>query len=149
MTRILIKLSTHCILTVALLSTSNVFAGEYLPDVLEKPNYLKSWNSLISNVENVDYWLANYSKTKNAVSTPSKLVTLSDGTYQINFLCKPHDCANNKFFVLFSPNGSKAWGLLLKITYDKNETEITSQTTSYFGNPDEEKEHALLAKSIK
>ena len=115
------------------MASRTAFAEAYLYEVLAKPAYLKSWNALILGEENVDDWLAHYAKTKNGPAGAGIGVKLGTTRYQINSVCKTHDCGNNQFFVLFSANGAKAWGLLL--TNMKGER--------FFGNPDEEKRQAL------
>ena len=51
----------------------------------------------------------------------------------MNSVCKTHDCANNSFIVLFTPNGKKAWGLLLK----------EQKYERFFGSPNDEIQNAL------
>jgi hypothetical protein len=110
-------------------------ADEYLFDLLAEPEYYKSWNTLIRGEKNVDTWLAKYAKTKNGPATPGETIKLGSGSYQLNTVCKTHDCGNNIFYVLFAPNGTTAWGLLLKDGTDER----------FFGNPDEERKTALRA----
>lgn len=105
----------------------------YLYEVLENPQYRKTWDALIASQENVDSWLRDYSKTKNGPTTPSVSVELDDAIYQINFVCKTHDCGSNMFYVLFSPSAEQAWGLLLN---DKD-GEV------YFGAPNAAQINAL------
>lgn len=50
-------------------------------------------------------------------------------------MCKPRDCEDNQIFVMFSADGNRAWGLLLK----------DQKIERFFGNPDEEKKIALRA----
>lgn len=109
---------------------ATVHADEgYLFDVLENPVYLKTWDDLIATQENVDEWLANYSRTKNGPSTPATVVPLGGERYQLNFVCKAHDCGDNHFVVMFNDDGSQAWGLLQKV----------GEEDVYFGSPDGEK----------
>ena len=115
------------------MASRTAFAEAYLYEVLAKPAYLKSWNALILGEENVDDWLARYGKTKNGPAGLGTIVKLGNTRYQINSVCKTHNCGNHQFFVLFSANGAKAWGLLLTNMKDER----------FFGNPDEEKRQAL------
>lgn len=115
------------------MTSRTAFAEAYLFEVLAKSTYYKSWNALFVGEENVDYWLAKYAKTKNGPAAPGIPVNLGDARYQINKVCKTHDCGNNQFFVLFAPNGVQAWGFLLKNRKDER----------FFGNPNEEKKKAL------
>jgi Inhibitor of vertebrate lysozyme (Ivy) len=41
-------------------------------------------------------------------------------------LCKPHDCADNMLYVLFAPNGEKAFAKLVE----------AGKAPRLFGNPD-------------
>jgi hypothetical protein len=107
--------------------------GEYLFDTLKKPAYRASWDALFRG-KRVPSWLARYSRTKNGPATPGKTVTLRGVAYQASFVCKAHDCADNRFAVLFAPRGRKAWGLLL--THDT--------TQRFFGNPSPEMRAALV-----
>ena len=111
--------------------------GEYLFDTIKKRAYRASWDALLKG-QRVDPWLATFAKTKNGVCHPSKTVTLRGVGYQANFVCKPHDCGDNQFLVLFAPRGRKAWGLLL--------TDETKQR--FFGKPDAEM-RAALVKAIR
>ncbi len=107
----------------------------YLFDLLRKPSYLKSWNELFKGEKDVDSWLARYAETNDGPATPRRLVQSGGITYEVTDVCKTHDCGNNIFFVVFAPNGSKAWGLLLKNKTDER----------FFGKPDETKKQLLRA----
>ena len=89
-------------------------AGEYLFDTLKKPAYLQSWNALFTGEKDVDAWLAAYARTKNGPATPAETVQVGGIAHQVNSVCKAHDCGDNRFYVLFAPGGTKAWGLLLR-----------------------------------
>jgi len=111
------------------------FAEAYLFEVLAKSNYYKSWNALFLEEKNVDYWLVQYSKTKNGPATHGNAVELGGARFQIYSVCKAHGCGGNMFYVLFAPKGATAWGLLLK----------EGKSERFFGNPDEEKKDVLRA----
>lgn len=128
---------TAVLCALACLSATANAEQPYLFELLGKPAYSKSWNTLFAGERDVDRWLARYAKTKNGPATPGKSVQLGGTTYQINMVCKTHECGSNQFFVLFSPDGRKAWGLLLK---DGN-------TERFFGQPDDEKKAALRAEA--
>lgn len=121
------------------LTSGAAFAQEYLFDALARPAYNKAWNALFLGEKNVDDWLAQYAKTKNGPAGRGKTVRLGDARYQINSVCKTHDCGDNRFFVLFSANGARAWGFLLKNMKDER----------FFGNPDEEKKKVLRAAALE
>jgi hypothetical protein len=52
-------------------------------------------------------------------------VTVGGESYLLGWVCKAHDCGDNQLHVLFSPDGKRAWGLL-----------ITGQQRSWLGKPD-------------
>lgn len=115
--------------------SGSTFAEPYLFELLTKPAYAKSWKKLLTGEKNIPPWLAQYAKTKDGPSTPGKAIQLDKGNYQIGTVCKTHDCGANQFFVLFAPDGTQAWGILL----------INRETERFFGNPDDEKKAALRA----
>jgi hypothetical protein len=123
------------VVAAAAVTSERAFAEPYLFEVLANQTYLKSWNVLFAGEKDVDLWLVRYAKTKNGPAAPGTMVQIGSTEYQINSVCKPHDCENNQFVVLFSPKGAEAWGLLLK---DK-------KTERFFGRPSEEKKQALRA----
>jgi hypothetical protein len=98
--------------------------GPYLFDLLKQPTYLAAWNGMLAG-EQVPPWVAKYAKTFDGPSSPSKQVLVGAETYTLAWVCKAHDCGDNQLHVLFSPNGKRAWGLL-----------ITGQQRSWLGKPD-------------
>lgn len=126
----LIRVLKACSMALIISNTNVALAEEdFLFEVLEKPAYLNSWNKLIASEKAVEPWLANYAETKNGPTTPATKEVSGNTNYQINFVCKTHECGDNQFYVLFSEDGHQAWGLLL--TPDNREI--------FFGSPDEEK----------
>lgn len=119
--------------TATAMTSSSAFAEAYLFELLTRSDYNKSWHALFLGEQHVDEWLTQYAKTKDGPATPGKTMKLGGASYQMNSVCKTHDCGDNIFYVLYAPNGSKAWGLLLK--NGKNER--------FFGKPDQEKRNAL------
>ncbi len=114
-------------------------AEPYLFELLTKPTYSKSWSALFVAEKDIDTWLTRYAKTKNGPATPGKAIQLGEAGYQINMVCKTHECGGNQFFVLFAQDGTKAWGLLLK----------DRKTERFFGSPDDEMKTALLAAAYE
>jgi hypothetical protein len=106
-----------------------------LNDFLAKPAYLQSWNALFRGEKDVDAWLARYSKTLNGPTAPEAGVQVGTIRYDATMVCKAHDCGDNRFYVLFAPNGAGAWGVLLK----------AGKAERFFGKPDEAKKGALRA----
>lgn len=92
---------------------ASLYADEgYLFEVLENPVYRKTWDKLLATQQSVDDWLAEYSQVKNGPATPANKVQLDGKDYQINFVCKAHDCGDNHFVVMFNADGTQAWGVL-------------------------------------
>jgi hypothetical protein len=116
-----------------MLAAEAVSAGPYLSDLLKRPAYLASWNRLLQQPEHVESWLKDYASTLDGPNTPSETVVLSDGEYARTTVCEAHNCGPNIFHVLFSPDATQAWGILLK----NRKQEIV------FGEPDSEKVSAI------
>jgi hypothetical protein len=132
----LVLLALFASITSAMATSASADASEpYLFDLLNKPSYQKSWNELFKGEKNVDDWLAEYAGTTDGPATPRRFVQSDGITYEVSTVCKAHDCGNNIFFGFFAPNGSKAWGLLLKNRTDER----------FFGNPDENTRQLLRA----
>ncbi|MEW5943976.1 MAG: Ivy family c-type lysozyme inhibitor [Pseudomonadota bacterium] len=132
-------LFSYVIIGAIAFASSEAIAEPYLFELLSKPTYYKSWNALFVGEEDIDTWLVRYAKTKNGPATPGKVIQLGKSGYQVNMVCKTHECGENQFFVLFTQNGTKAWGLLLK----------HRKTERFFGSPDDEKKNALRAAAYE
>jgi hypothetical protein len=116
------------VLTVLLLAAPAANALDedpYLFDTLKEPTYLAAWKAMLKG-EQVPSWVANYAKTFDGPSTPSKTVTIGSQAYLLGYVCKAHDCGDNQLHVLFAPAGKQAWGLL--VTRGSNE--------KWLGKPD-------------
>lgn len=89
--------------------------------IRQKP-YRTAWDAMMKGARRDRFWIPD----PNRVTANPNLVTQVDGaTYRIGRICKPHDCGNNQFYVLFAPRARQAWGLRLT-----NETDLR-----WFGNP--------------
>lgn len=108
-------------------------ATSYLYDILRKPQYRQAWLAFFSGEQNVDDWLSQYANTFDGSASPVTTIELGGSHYQISNVCKTHDCGDNKFYVLFAQDGSKAWGLLLK----------NGKIERFFGSPDDDLKNAL------
>ncbi len=98
--------------------------GPYLFDLLKQQTYLLAWNGMLAG-ERVPAWVGKYAKTFDGPSSPSKHVSVGGEPYTLAWVCKAHDCGDNQLHVLFSPDGKRAWGLL-----------ITGQQRRWLGKPD-------------
>lgn len=114
-------------------ATLESIAGNHLPDIIAKPEYLASWNRLIDGEPRAEPWLKRYASSKYGTTVPGSRVALGDGDYMITMVCEPHNCGPRQFFVMFAPGGSAAWGILL----------IDTREEIVFGAPDAEKVAAL------
>jgi hypothetical protein len=119
------------VLFVLVLALSSVAAvaedtkGPILGDLMKLPAYRAAWVSMLAGAT-VPLWVEDYAKTLDGPATPSITVMVGDDAYTLGFTCQPNNCGDNQLYVLFSPNGAKAWGLLL-----------TGKEKTWFGSPDE------------
>jgi hypothetical protein len=84
----------------------------YLSDFLKEEPYRSAWDAMLRGVK-VDAWLTRYSKTYDGLESPGTPVQTDGDTYRIAGVCKPHACDTNFMYVLFSPDGRQAWGLIM------------------------------------
>ncbi|WP_232461559.1 Ivy family c-type lysozyme inhibitor [Tatumella citrea] len=59
---------------------------------------------------------------KGGVETPMQEVTLDGTTYQLYYSCKPHDCAADRFALIYSPADNSMSGLWSRVD-EKNHKE--------------------------
>ena len=127
------------LLLVLLLALSSVAAfaedtkGPVLGDLMKLPAYRAAWNSMLAGAA-VPPSVEDYAKTLDGPDTPSIAVPVGDDAYTLGFTCQANDCGNNQLYVLFSPSGAKAWGLL-----------VTGKSKTWLGSPDKSIEDALLS----
>ena len=93
-------------------SAAGAQEGPFLFDVLLKPAYRNGWEKLMKDVQPTPDWLMEFSKTYNGVAGPMKPATIGGKTYELYFVCKPHDCAAKKFEVMFEAASKRAYGAL-------------------------------------
>ena len=107
-------------------------SAPYLFDLLAKPAFNASFDAMLKGEKNVDGWLQN----KSGPASPARNY-VTDGKPQFGgSLCKPHDCGENQFYYLFTQDGSRAVGLLIK-----------ANTQRWFGNPSAAEKSTLLQVS--
>lgn len=85
--------------------------GPVLGDLLKKPAYFAAWQALVAREAQLD-WIIEYTATLNGPPVPNIPVPIDGQTYTLGFTCKPNECGDNQLYVLFAPDGSKAWGLM-------------------------------------
>ena len=93
-------------------SAAGAQEGPFLFDVLLKPAYRNGWEKLLKDVQPTPDWLMEFSKTYNGVAGPMKPTTIGGKSYELYFVCKPHDCAARKFEVMFDAASKRAYGAL-------------------------------------
>jgi len=118
----------------ALSPATNAADGDYLFNLLKKPSYRKAWVSMTGG-KTRPRWLLRYHKHMNAPATPATSITVNGQLYEVAGICKPHDCGDNQFRVLFLPGGKRAWGAL----------QVRGRATQFFGNPPASLRNALVA----
>jgi Inhibitor of vertebrate lysozyme (Ivy) len=87
-------------------------SGPFLFDVLLKPAYRAGWERLMKEVQPTPDWLMEFSRSFNGVAGPMKPAAIEGKAYELYFVCKPHDCAANKFEVMFETATKRAYGAL-------------------------------------
>lgn len=120
-----------------LLGSISAFAAEQpngplLGDLLKLPQYRAAWIGMLAGAT-PPAWVEDYSKTFDGPPSPSIAVPIGDDVYALGFTCKPGACGDDQLYVLFSPSGAKAWGLLL-----------TGKERTWFGSPDQAIQDAIL-----
>ena len=108
--------------------------GPPLVELMLRPNYLTAFKTMLGTTP-VAEWVVDFTKTLDGPPTPSTDLLGGGTIYTLAFTCKPNDCAEHQLFVLFTGDGSKAWGLLL---------EGTQQT--WLGDPDDKIKEAILSR---
>jgi len=78
-------------------------AGAFLFDALHgKTAYHASWEKLMKLVQPTPDWLVQFNKNFDGVAGQMTTLTIEGKTYQISFVCKPTECVEHKFVVLFA-----------------------------------------------
>lgn len=85
--------------------------GAVLGDLLKQPAYFAAWQTLTGS-ETPQDWVTEYTATLDGPPVPNIPVAIDGDTYTLGFTCKPNECADNQLYVLFAPDGSKAWALM-------------------------------------
>ena len=107
--------------------------GPNLSELMKQPAHRGAWSGMLAG-ETPPTWIEDYAKSLDGPPTPSIAVQANDQTYTLAFTCKPNECAENQLYVLFSPGGGKAWGLL-----------ITGGAQKWLGGPDKAIQDTILS----
>jgi hypothetical protein len=106
--------------------------GPLLGDLLKLPQYRAAYIGMLAG-ETPPAWVDDFAKTLDGPPSPSIAVPIGDGVYTLGFTCKPGGCGDEQLYVLFSPTGAKAWGLLL-----------TGTERKWLGSPDQSIQDAIV-----
>ncbi|HZP19271.1 MAG TPA: Ivy family c-type lysozyme inhibitor [Bauldia sp.] len=98
----------------------------YLYDTIRLPAYKAAWNAMLQGEKKLPDWVAKFAKTRDATSAPNKTLIVDGQADLLGWICKSHDCGGNEVFVLFTPDASKAWAMLI----------VADGAPRYLGNPD-------------
>ena len=129
---------TRLLLVFAMLGTSApalaADGGPPLVELMLRPNYLTAYKAMIGTTT-VSPWVADFAKTLDGPPTPSTDLLAGGTIYTLGFTCKPNECADYQLFVLFTGDGSRAWGLLLE-----------GEKQTWLGEPDDKVKEAILSR---
>ena len=98
---------------VVLASAANAAETGFLFDALHgKTPYHAAWEKLMKLVQPTPDWLTQFNKNFDGVAGQMTNLTIDGKPYQISFVCKPSECGEHKFVVLFDATGEHAYGAL-------------------------------------
>jgi hypothetical protein len=112
---------------------------QFLFDLLHgRSGHHASWDRLMKVVQPTPDWLVQFNKNFDGTAGQVTELTIDGKTYQISFVCKPADCADHKFVVLFDANGAHAFGALGG----------KDNAPAFFGSPSQAEQDAMT-KAVK
>jgi Inhibitor of vertebrate lysozyme (Ivy) len=112
---------------------------EFLFDTLHgKTAYHAAWDRLMKLVQPTPDWLVQFNKNFDGVAGQVTDLTIDGKPYSLSFVCKPNECADHRFVVLFDANGAHAYGALGGKDNDP----------AFFGSPSQAEQDAM-AKAVK
>jgi hypothetical protein len=124
---------------VVLAGAANAAETGFLFDALHgKTPYHASWVKLMKLVQPTPDWLVQFNKNFDGVAGQMTSLTVDDKPYEISFVCKPTDCGEHRFVVLFDASGEHAYGALGGKDNDP----------AFFGSPTQAEQEAM-AKAVK
>lgn len=96
-------------LVCALLFASAAIAGDYAFDIPKKyPAQLTAWRAVAPTKFKTVAWVWNFSGTAG----PLEERKIAGKAFLLGWVCKPHDCGDNKMTFLLAKDGSAAYGLV-------------------------------------
>jgi hypothetical protein len=95
--------------------------GYYASDlsyVIKKPAYARALKNLFDHTDNLPSWAWEALKPKGyIVEYPIESVNFLNGDtthYEVYSACEPYKCDYSELAVIFAPNGTQAWGVLVE-----------------------------------
>jgi hypothetical protein len=117
-----------------LASAAHAAQTEFLFDALHgRTPYRSSWDKLMKLVQPTPDWLVEFNRNFDGVASQITSLTIDGKPYEISFVCKPTDCAEHKFVVLFDADAAHAYGALGGKDNDP----------AFFGGPSQAEQDAL------
>lgn len=108
--------------------------GPPLVELMIRPNYLTAYKKMLGTTP-VAEWVIDFAKTLDGPPIPSADLFAGGTIFTLAFTCKPNECDNHQLFVLFTGDGSQAWGLL-----------VEGGQQSWLGDPNDKIKEAILSR---
>jgi hypothetical protein len=91
--------------------TSALAASDiYLTDVIKRSPYAHALSNLLNGSRDLPAWIRQTEKVAgDYVGDPMVNSTVDGIRYELFTTCKPHECSDSQFEVMFAPNGAQAW----------------------------------------
>ena len=96
----------------AVSAAATVEDGAFLFDALRERPYRVAWDKLMKEVQPTPDWQMQFNRNFDGVSGALKPVDVSGKSYRQAFVCKPQDCGDRKFEVMFDADAAHAYGAL-------------------------------------
>jgi len=84
-----------------------------LDELLRRPAFREAWDRVFRRERNVDRWVHVFAGGGEGTVLPGRAFARDGQRYVVGIVCRPHDCADNRLFVLFKEDGSQAWARLV------------------------------------
>jgi hypothetical protein len=88
----------------------------WLSDVVRKPAYAQALKRLLDQNPNIPSWTREALKptgTSTMIGTPRLHVNIGGIAYEMFKGCMPYNCFVSELVLIFTPNGTQAWGALV------------------------------------
>ncbi|AUH49558.1 lysozyme inhibitor [Chromobacterium sp. ATCC 53434] len=143
---LLLSLSILSPAAVAAPVSSAPAAEAVFAELAHQPAYQAAWMGMLAGAENTPEWL----REARATSAPYRAATIAGKRYLAGEMCKPHDCAGNRFLGLFSADKRRALGLLVTVADVPEAVDHPAKYASYrwLGKPDKPQRDYLM-KQLK